>query len=217
MISFVNFSLLTKLQPTVNFQTNSIKFGKSEIPAIHFVHKMHYSKALIQTKLYLCSLPFSSFSGRSQVRQNSNLPFSSTFPDFNEFSPDFPFNPVFDSNKVSPDPFPPNAYQPDPYPSEPHHSDRYTPGSSPVLKLRPEYHPEPAYQVSLHLFHHLPFNCCLTATCTCAPSLCCSSAHPGLRSAHLCTCRPHLPSTSTPSLPRASTPGLPRSCWTCAP
>ena len=112
---------------------------------------MHYSKALIQTKLYFCSLPFSSFSGRSQVRQNSNLPFSSTFPDFNEFSPDFPFNPVFDSNKVSPDPFPPNAYQPEPYPSEPYHSDRYTPGSSPVIKLRPEYHPEPAYQVSLHL------------------------------------------------------------------
>ena len=91
---------------------------------------------------------FSFFSGRSQVRQNSNLPFSSTFPDFNEFSPDFPFNPVFDSNKVSPDPF----YQPDPYPSEPHHSDRYTPGSSPVIKLRPEYQPEPAaYQVHLQL------------------------------------------------------------------
>ena len=50
-------------------------------------------------------------------------PFSSTFPDFSDFSPDFPFNPVFDSNRL-PSPTLPN-----------------TPGSAPVLKIRPEYHP----------------------------------------------------------------------------
>ena len=91
------------------------------------------------------------FSGRSQVGLNPNLPFSSTFPDFNDFSPDFPFNPVFDSNKVSSDQYQPNPYPSEPYHDEPHHHpDRYTPGSSPVIKLRPEYQPEPAYQVSIH-------------------------------------------------------------------
>jgi len=85
--------------------------------------------------------------GRSQVGLNPNLPFSSTFPDFNDFSPDFPFNPVFDSNKVSSDQYQPNPYPSEPYHDEPHHHpDRYTPGSSPVIKLRPEYQPEPAYQ-----------------------------------------------------------------------
>ena len=92
------------------------------------------------------------FSGRSQVGLNPNLPFSSTFPDFNDFSPDFPFNPVFDSNKVSSDQYQPNPHPSEPYHDEPHHHpDRYTPGSSPVIKLRPEYQPEPAYQVSINL------------------------------------------------------------------
>ena len=43
-----------------------------------------------------------------------------------------------------------NSYPPEPY-NEP---DRYTPGSSPVIKLRPEYQPAPAYQVSDHLHQH---------------------------------------------------------------